>query len=216
MRVIAIDGPAGAGKSTVSRLVAERSGLEYLDTGAMYRAVAHRVLRSGADPDDADAVGEAAEAVMIVLEGGRLSVDGEDATDAIRGPEVTRLVSRIAAVSRVRTAMREQQRAWITAHGGGVVEGRDIGTVVFPDAILKVFLTADPAVRAARRLDQEGGCETERAEVERSIRERDQIDSSREDSPLRPAVDAVVVDSTHCGVVEVAEHIVELFRERDV
>lgn len=215
MRVIAIDGPAGAGKSTVSRLVAAKSGLEYLDTGAMYRAVAHRILRRGLDAGDPDVAGDAAEAVAITLEQGRLTVDGEDATEAIRGAEVTGLVSIVAAVPRVRDAMRGQQREWIRAHGGGVVEGRDIGTVVFPDAVVKVFLTADPAERARRRIDQDGHDESRRAEVEHSMRERDRIDSSREDSPLRPAPDAVLLDSTHMSADEVADRIVELFRERD-
>lgn len=215
MRVIAIDGPAGAGKSTVSRLVADKSGLEYLDTGAMYRAVAHRILRLGLDPDDPEAAGDAAEAVRITLENGTLTVDGEDATASIRGPEVTALVSVVAAVPRVRTAMRQQQRDWITAHGGGVVEGRDIGTVVFPDATVKIFLTADPAERTRRRMDQDGRGEHDRAAVERSILERDRIDSSRDDSPLKPAPDAVVLDSTSLTADEVADRIVELFRERD-
>ena len=215
MRVIAIDGPAGAGKSTVSRLEAHKSGLEYLDTGAMYRAVAHRIIRDGLDPDDPEVAGDVAERISITLENGRLTVDGEDATASIRGPEVTSLVSIVAAVPRVRTAMRDQQREWILAHGGGVVEGRDIGTVVFPDAVVKVFLTADPEERARRRLGQDSRPESDRDVVARSLLERDRLDSSRDDSPLRPAPDAVLVDSTEMSADEVADIIVALYRDRE-
>lgn len=212
MRVIAIDGPAGAGKSTVSRLVAERSGLPFLDTGAMYRGVAFSALRAGVPISDEARLGGIAETVVLDLDLEGLRVDGIDATSEIRGPQVTAAVSVIATYSRVRTAMRDQQRRWIAANGGGVVEGRDIGTVVFPDAMLKVFLTASPRVRALRRVAQSGG---DPDEVERSIAERDRIDSTRDDSPLRPADDAVVVDSSLMPVEEVVDTIVRLFRERD-
>jgi len=212
VRVIAIDGPAGAGKSTVSRTVAERSGLPFLDTGAMYRGVAFSALASGTALTDEARLGEIAESVRLELDADGLRVDGVDATDAIRGPEVTAAVSVIATYSRVRTAMREQQRRWIAVNGGGVVEGRDIGTVVFPDALLKIYLTASPRVRALRRVAQSGG---DPDEVEAAIAERDRIDSTREDSPLRPAQDAVVLDSSEMSADEVVDTIVELFRRRD-
>src|SRR3954447_18809291 len=137
MRVIAIDGPAGSGKSTVARALAERLGLRYLDTGAMYRAVAFAALRTDVDPDDDDAIGALAEKLSIDV-GDKVLVDGVDASVEIRGPEVTRAVSTVAANPRVRRDMRERQRAWAEENGGGVIEGRDIGSVVFPDAELKV------------------------------------------------------------------------------
>lgn len=218
VRVIAIDGPAGAGKSTVSRLVAERARLPFLDTGAMYRGVAFAAIHCGVAIDDEDGIGRIAESVVLELDADGLRVDGTDATAEIRGREVTAAVSVVATYSRVRTAMREQQRRWIESNGGGVVEGRDIGTVVFPDALLKVFLTATPRVRALRRVAQSGG-DPDMVDmvdvVEREIAERDRIDSTRDDSPLRPAEDAVVVDSSEMPAEEVVRTIVELFRERD-
>ncbi|HRW39204.1 MAG TPA: (d)CMP kinase, partial [Aquihabitans sp.] len=149
--VIAIDGPAGSGKSTVGRRLAEHLGLDYLDTGAMYRGVTFAALRRGIDPADAADVARLAEAVELDVTGGIVLVDGVDATIEIRGPEVTRAVSLVAANPAVRTEMVRRQRAWAAQHGGGVLEGRDIGTVVFPDAALKVYLTASPEVRAQRR-----------------------------------------------------------------
>jgi cytidylate kinase len=205
-RVIAIDGPAGAGKSTVARLVAARSGLPYLDTGAMYRCVALACIRSGIDPADAAATGARAAGLDISVEPGTVFLDGRDVTDEVRTPEVAATVSVIAAHSAVRDTMRALQREWIVRHGGGVVEGRDIGTVVFPDALLKVFLDASPVVRARRRVLQEGG---DVDEVASSIAERDRIDSSRSDSPLRPAPDAFHVDSSERSVDEVVAAIVD-------
>ena len=146
MRVIAIDGPAGAGKSTVAREVARATGLEYLDTGAMYRCVALSVLRGHIDPFDAEAVGLVARSISIDVRGAEAFLDDEDVSTQIRTPEISNTVSIIAAHTPVREAMRMQQRQWIEANGGGVVEGRDIGTVVFPDAVLKIFLWASPAV----------------------------------------------------------------------
>src|SRR5262249_14619584 len=135
MRVIAIDGPAGSGKSTVAKAVAEALDLRYLDTGAMYRSVAFAALRRGVDPEETEKVGRIARDMQLEMrDDGTVWVDGVDATIEIRGPEVTRAVSTVAANSEVRTEMRDRQRAWAAAHGGGVMEGRDIGTVVFPDA----------------------------------------------------------------------------------
>lgn len=208
LRVIAIDGPAGAGKSTVARAVAQAVSLPYLDTGAMYRGVAFAVLRDGVDPADEDCVSGIAETVEVVVEPDGVTVDGRVVTRDIRGPEVTSVVSVIATYSRVRTKMRSAQRSWIIAHGGGVVEGRDIGTVVFPDALLKVFLTASPLVRATRRVAQVGG---DVDAIAASIAERDRIDSTRQDSPLRPADGAVTIDSSGRSVDDVVREIADVY-----
>jgi cytidylate kinase len=212
VRVIAIDGPAGAGKSTVAKKVASATGLPYLDTGAMYRCVAFAVIRDGVDVHDADRVGELAETSKIVIEKDSAMIDGDDVSDVIRGHEVTSVVSIIAAHSSVRTAMREQQRAWIRAHGGGVVEGRDIGTVVFPDAMVKVFLTASPEERARRRVLQSGG---DVGLIAKAIADRDHLDSSREDSPLRPHEDSIIVDSSAMPIDDVVDVIAQVFEQRE-
>jgi CMP/dCMP kinase len=205
--VVAIDGPAGAGKSTVGRAVATRLGLEYLDTGAMYRAVTFAALRRGIDPADDEAVAVLAGAIEMTLEGSSVTVDGVDATVEIRGREVTAAVSAVAANGHVRSELVRRQRSWVDAHGGGVVEGRDIGSVVFPDATLKLFVTASPRVRAERRVAEIGG---DVAEVEASIIERDRKDSTRAESPLTESSDAVVVDTTGLSIDEVVERILGL------
>lgn len=209
MRVIAIDGPAGAGKSTVARRVADLAGLPFLDTGAMYRCVALQALRLGLDDTDSEAIARVARSIRISVVGSRTELDGVDVSADIRTPEVNALVSRIATNSGVRSEMREAQRAWAHKEGGGVVEGRDIGTVVFPDAVLKVFLSASPLVRARRRVAESGG---DIDEVARSIAERDLIDSTREDSPLRAADGAVLVDSSDKTIEEVVDEIVGHYR----
>ena len=207
--VVAIDGPAGAGKSTVGRAVAARLGLEYLDTGAMYRAVTFAALRRGLDPADEHDIAELSETVSLDVAAGQngamVLVDGVDATIEIRGREVTSAVSAVAANSRVRAELVRRQRRWVAEHGGGVVEGRDIGSGVFPDATLKLFVTASPRVRAERRVAEIGG---DVAEVEASIIARDRKDSTRSDSPLAETSDAVLVDTSEMGVDEVVEHIV--------
>ncbi|MEI6200206.1 MAG: (d)CMP kinase [Actinomycetota bacterium] len=208
MRVIAIDGPAGAGKSTVARQVSTATGLRYLDTGAMYRCVALAVQRSSTDPHDVEAVGQIARDVSVVIERDGALLNGVSVTDEIRSPEINAIVSVIAAHTPVRDAMREQQRRWIDDHHGGVVEGRDIGTVVFPDAVLKVFLTASPEVRAERRVEQNGG---DLEAVAASIAERDYLDSHRLDSPLKPSEDSVIVDSSRRTIEEVVQEIVGHF-----
>ena len=200
MRVIAIDGPAGSGKSTIARTLATRLGLAYLDTGAMYRSVAFATLRSGIDPGDADAVARVAATVAIEV-AGRVTVDGVDATAAIRGPEVTTAVSAVAANPAVRRQMVARQRAWAAAHDGGVIEGRDIGTVVFPEAELKVFLTASEEERARRRRREAGEA------VAADIARRDQVDASRPVSPMKPADDAVVLDTTERTVDEIVAEL---------
>lgn len=210
MRVVAIDGPAGAGKSTVARQVAVATGLPFLDTGAMYRCVALVAIRRGVQGDDAVAVADIARTIRIDVRDGVTTLDGADVSGEIRTPEVNSLVSVIATNSEVREVMREAQRRWAAELGGGVVEGRDIGTVVFPDAAVKVFLTASPEVRARRRVAESGG---DVAEVARSIAERDRIDSTRSDSPLRPADGATVVDSSDKPIDEVVAEIVGLLEK---
>lgn len=208
MTVIAIDGPAGAGKSTVARRVAEAVGIPYLDTGAMYRCVALQCLRGDIDPNDVSSVSAVAEQISIELDGPVVRLDGEDVSQLIRTSDVAGIVSLIAVHSPVRDSMRQQQQQWIQKSGGGVVEGRDIGTVVFPDAEVKIFLTASPLERAKRRVIQHGG---DIEEVAESIAERDRIDSTREDSPLKPATDSVTVDSTGKTIDEVVSEIVAAF-----
>jgi CMP/dCMP kinase len=210
LRVIAIDGPAGSGKSTVARALAERLGLDYLDTGAMYRAVAFAVISRGIDVDDAERVADIAERARIEVDARGVRVDGVDATIEIHGPEVTRAVSVVAANPKVRAALRDQQRSWARRRGGGVLEGRDIGSVVFPDADLKVYLTAEPSVRAARRTKEvlELSYETVAADLAR----RDTIDSTRAADPLTESDDAVHLDTTDLSIDEVVHKIMGLLR----
>ena len=205
--IVAIDGPAGAGKSTVGRAVAEQLHLEYLDTGAMYRSVTFAALRRGLDPSDQEAVGALSEQIEIEVDRERVLVDGVDATIEIRGREVTSAVSAVAANSRVRAELVRRQRAWVAEHGGGVVEGRDIASVVFPDATLKLYVTASARVRAQRRVAEIGG---DVDEVETSIIGRDRQDSTRVDSPLIEASGAVAVDTSDLSIDEVVAQVMEL------
>jgi cytidylate kinase len=209
--VVAIDGPAGAGKSTVAKALANALKLKYLDTGAMFRAVTSLVLSSGTDTHDETAVGAIAERMNLVMENGSVIANGTDVTIDIRSFAVTSAVSTVAANSLVRTNMRDRQRAWSGINGGGVIEGRDIGTVVFPDAVLKVYLTASPRVRAERRVAEAGG---NIDEIEHSIAERDLKDSTRADSPLQESADSVVVDTSNRTIDDIVNSIVELVRER--
>lgn len=203
MRVIAIDGPAGSGKSTVARALAARLGLDYLDTGAMYRAVTFAVLRHGIDPSEHDQVARLVPDLDLVVSPERVTVEGLDATEAIRGPEVSRAVSVVAANPEVRSEMVRRQRAWARSRGGGVLEGRDIGTVVFPDAELKVYLTADPEVRARRRSNEVADLDHET--VAADLARRDAFDQAREASPLAEAPDAFVLDTTGLSVDDILD-----------
>lgn len=209
MRVVAIDGPAGAGKSTVARALAKRLGLEYLDTGAMYRAVTFAAIGRGIALDDTALIGELSRQIVLDVGDEVVIVDGVDATAAIRTNEITAAVSAVAANSEVRAEMRARQRAWAELRGGGVIEGRDIGSVVFPEAILKLYLTASPRVRAQRRVAQAGG---DVDEIERAIALRDGSDSSRADSPLREADGSIVVDTSGLGVEAVLAAIQEFLK----
>ena len=219
--IVAIDGPAGAGKSTVTRAFAERLGLIYLDTGAMYRAVTWWVQRSGTDPSDAGAVEPLLANLDLQLStaaagGQQVHINGHDVTAAIRSPEVTGQVSVVAAHGCVREALTRQQQA-MGERGGLVAEGRDIGTAVFPDAELKVFLTATTAERARRRaldLEQRGFAVPPLAELEAQIAERDHLDSTRAVAPLTQAADAVEVITDGLSIEAVIEQLVDLFRSR--
>jgi cytidylate kinase len=207
MTVVAIDGPSGSGKSTVARTLATRLGLEYLDTGAMYRSVAFAALRRGVDPSETDRVAEVVHSMELQVDGPNVVVDGVDASIEIRGSEVTKAVSAVSANPDVRAAMVSRQREWIRQRGGGVVEGRDIGTEVWPEAELKVYLTADLAVRASRRQQETGAPET--ADVADDLVRRDRVDSTRAASPLRQADDAIVIDTTDRSVEEIVAELLE-------
>lgn len=204
--IIAIDGPGGVGKSSVSRRVAEHFGLAHLDTGAFYRAAALAVLEAGVGLDDVDAAIEVVADCTIDYGNGATTLDGDDVSVAIRSDAVTSAVSPVAAVPEVREIMVERQRAWVDARDGrAVVEGRDIGTVVFPDAFLKVYLTADPEERARRRAGESGGATSS---VQEALARRDQIDSTRAVSPLSVAEGAVVIDTTHLTLSEVVDRVI--------
>jgi CMP/dCMP kinase len=208
--VIAIDGPAGAGKSTVARAVATELGFTYLDSGAMYRCVALAALEAEADLDDGEALGRLAGGLAIELVDGAVALGGRDVGAAIRESRVTEAASRVSVHPAVRAAMVERQRALIAA-GRYVAEGRDIGTVVSPDSPLKVFLTATAEERARRRAAQTGEDE---AAVLAAQRERDERDETREHGALRAAEDAVEIDTTGLSLDEVVSGIASLARDR--
>jgi len=218
LMLIAIDGPAGAGKSTVARMLAERLGYCYIDSGAMYRAVALLALETGTSPNDVPALAKLAAEADMTFEwqpsGNRLLLHGRDVTEAIRSPEVTRAASLVSVHLAVRRKLVERQRE-LGREGGVVMEGRDIGTKVFPQADLKIFLDASLEVRGERRFhDLKGTGRKSPAEVLQEMAERDQRDRERELSPLVPAEDAVRIDSTHLSAEEVVERIMQLVREK--
>jgi len=213
--VVAIDGPAGAGKSTIAKGLAARLGFTYIDTGAMYRAVALWAVRQNVDTGDMHRMEQLAIAAGIELSPGRIALNGEDVTDAIRTPEVSNGASRIAVIPGVRRAMVAKQRE-IGQHTSVVMEGRDIGTVVFPDAQVKVYLDAYPEERVRRRCEEmrAKGVEVNAAQLAAQMKERDQRDSTRADAPLSQAPDAVYLDSTAMGIDDVIESIMKLVRSR--
>ena len=213
-RVIAIDGPAGAGKSTVAKIVAEKLGYTYIDTGAMYRAVAWKTLQQSSEATD-EAILRAVEGIDVRLactdSGTRVTVDGTDVTGEIRTPEVTHIVSRVAALGPVREKMVELQRA-MAADGAVVMDGRDIGTNVLPNADVKIFLMASVEERARRRYDEmkEKGYAVDFDDLKKEIASRDKQDSEREISPLRQAEDAILLDSTALSIDAVVARVMEL------
>lgn len=217
--IIAIDGPAGAGKSTIAQAVAQRLGYLYIDTGAMYRAVALKVIEGGISPSDTAAITALASKMDIRFvmsdDEQRLSVDGEDLTKKIRSPEATRLSSPVSAIQGVRKKMVELQRA-MGEQGGVVMEGRDIGTVVFPDAQVKVFLTASAAERARRRTQQlrDRGVDAEIDQVSAEIKERDLRDSTRRHAPLKQASDAVLIDTDQMTAEQVVDAVLAVHSDR--
>ena len=208
--VIAIDGPAGAGKSSVARAVAEALDFTYLDSGAMYRCVALAGIEKAAELDDGEEMGRLARGLGLELSGERVALDGRDVSAEIRAPAVTEASSRVSVHPQVREAMVAQQRHLIE-HGSYVAEGRDIGTVVSPEAPLKVFLTASDEERARRRAAQ---IDEDAAAVLRAQRERDERDRNREHSALQAAADAVEIDTTGISFDDVVERVVALARER--
>ncbi len=215
--VIAIDGPSGSGKSTVARAVAAELGLPVLDTGAMYRAVTLAVLEAGGSTDDAAACAGAARTSTITVEGGLTMLDGRDVSREIRGPLVTDAVSIVSAHPKVRAILVAEQRAWVARHGGGVVEGRDIGTVVFPGATVKVFLVASDDERARRRQRDEMAAARAVAveDVKAAIDRRDAIDAGRAVSPMRAADDAIVIDTTNLDIDTVVTDVVARARSAE-
>ncbi|WP_304226817.1 (d)CMP kinase [Phascolarctobacterium succinatutens] len=216
--VVAIDGPAGAGKSTIAKLAAEKLGYAYIDTGAMYRSVAWKFLQTGKAFDE-DFISGLSKTMLIDFKPeakiNRVFVDGTEVTDAIRTPEVTAIVSRVAAIGAVREAMVDQQRRMGEA-GGVLMDGRDIGTVVFPNAQLKIFLTASVEERAHRRYAEmvAKGQQVDLQQLQADIAERDKQDSERAISPLRQAEDALLLDTSDMGISEVTDRILQLVQER--
>ena len=217
--IIAIDGPAGSGKSTVARDLARRLGFTYLDSGAMYRAITLGALEAGIDLDHGETLGRLADEARIELrdrddDSVQVLLDGRDVSDEIREPKVTGASSRVAAHPQVRRALLAKQRDLIS-RGDWVAEGRDIGTVVAPEAAIKVFLTADPAERARRRAAElrRRGIEAQAADVQGAIEQRDRLDSTRSAAPLRPAEDAVLIDTTGLEADEVIERVLGLVEQ---
>lgn len=214
--IVAIDGPAGAGKSTVAARLAAKFGLLNLETGAMYRAFALKAIEGGMPFSDPDVLEQLAAVTSIALEptssGNRVLLDGNDVTARVRDAAVTKAASQVSVHPAIRRWMVELQRK-LGEKGGIVMEGRDIGTVVFPDADLKIFLDASPEARGERRYEQSGKAASQAA-ILTDIRERDERDRNREQSPLRPAPDAVVIDSTHLTLEEVVGKVTDLVTAR--
>ena len=209
-KIIAIDGPAGSGKSTIAKALSKRLNLEYLDTGAMYRAGALVSIQQKVEIEDEKQVLAIAKEMNFNFENGLCVVNGFDATKEIRGSEVTRVVSVVAAMPTVRQEMVERQRLWVEERNGGVVEGRDIGSVVFPKAKVKVYLTASEEVRAERRIEQEETIDA--SKVADSIRKRDEADRGRSTSPLVRSEGAIEIDTSLMGVEETIEEILGIFK----
>ncbi len=216
MVVVAIDGPGGVGKSTVARGVAAALGVAYLDTGSYYRAATVAVLNAGVAPDDGPGAVAVVRASDLDYRDGMIHLDGADVSTEIRSPEVTAAVSAVSAVPELREIVVDQQRAWVDRHGGSaVVEGRDIGTVVFPDATAKIYLTASAEVRARRRAGDAEAADLNVDEIAADLRRRDAADSGRAASPLRPADDAMILDTSELGIDAVVAAVLRIVEQSD-
>ena len=213
--IIAIDGPSGAGKGTIARTLSQELGYRHIDTGAMYRAVAWKAVRAGISLEDEEAVATLAGRATIEVERGTVIVDGEEVTRAIRTPEIDKAASAVARLPRVREVLVERQRQ-IGAGGGVVMEGRDIGTVVFPDADVKIYLDASEEERARRRVHDTSHAsgQSGHAAVAEAIKARDIADSTRKASPLSMAADAIHIDTTSLGIMEVVDRVLAIVRQR--
>ncbi len=210
--IVTVDGPGGTGKSSVSRVVAQRSGLPHLDTGAFYRAATLAVIQAGVDPSDEEAVSAVVDRLALGQEVGHMYMNDRDISSEIRSDEVTALVSTVSAHPRVRKRLVEMQRSWMADHGGrGVVEGRDIGSVVFPHATVKIYLDASPQVRAERRAAQTG---EDVDEVLTDLKRRDNHDSSRSVSPLKVPDGAVVVDTSDLTFDQVVDRLLDVIESK--
>ncbi|MDO4720359.1 MAG: (d)CMP kinase [Peptostreptococcaceae bacterium] len=213
--IIAVDGPAGAGKSTISREIAKKTGITYIDTGAMYRAFTLKVLREDIDIGDIEKIREVLLQTRVDFDEGKIYLDGEYVEDEIRGETVTRNVSAVSSIEAVRNVLVEKQRE-IAKRRSSILDGRDIGTVVFPDADLKIFLVADVEVRARRRMKEniEKGMDCDFEEMKAEIIRRDLADSTREISPLKKAEDAVEIDTGNKTIEELSDEIIRIIEER--
>ncbi len=217
--IIAIDGPAGSGKSTIAKLLAKELGFTYIDTGAMYRAVALKIKRLGIDPDNKEAVINVLKETDIRLKNNeeiKVFLDGEDVSSEIRTEEIGKIASKIARYTEVRKILVEMQRKIGEEAKNAVIEGRDTGTVIFPNADIKIFMTAKPEVRAERRFKElkEKGLNVSYDEILKEIVERDKLDTTRKDSPLKPAKDAIIIDTSDKTLKDVFKEILSIVRSR--
>lgn len=218
--IIAIDGPAGSGKSTIAKMIARELGFTYIDTGAMYRAVALKIKRLGINPDDPEAVLEVLKNTEIDLrpseEGIKIFLDGEDVSDRIRTEEIGKIASKIARHRKVREILVQMQRELGKRAKDAVIEGRDTGTVIFPDADIKFFLTASAEVRAERRYRElkEKGLNVNYERILREVKERDRLDKTRKESPLKPAEDAVIIDTSDKDIDQVFRQLIDIIKKR--